>query len=154
MRMIDSLNLNSTGKTSAILSFPFPRHLHILLQISPGCECARFPCSAPSEMRWQSSCTEAPHWLNSWVTEKLHIHLRMRIFSTDRWKLHSPALSLEECSCFSCSSLCPSLWCSSLLHRSSSLTSTPDVWFIMHFLLLNIFHMRNFGAVDHPCYFF
>lgn len=91
--MIDSLSLNTTGKTSAILSFPFPRHLHVLLQISPGCECARFPCSAPSEVRWQSSCTEAPHWFNSWVPEKLHIPWRKRIFSTHCLKLHNPALS-------------------------------------------------------------
>lgn len=91
--MIDSLSLNTTGKTSAILSFPFPRHLHILLQISPGCECARFPCSAPLEVRWQSSCTEAPHWFNSWVPEKLHIPWRKRIFSTHCLKLHNPALS-------------------------------------------------------------
>lgn len=92
--MIDSLNLNTTGKTSAILSFPFPRHLHVLLQISPGCECARFPCSASLEVRWQSSGTEAPHWFNFWVPEKLHVPLRMRIFSTHCLKLRNPALSL------------------------------------------------------------
>lgn len=50
-------------------------------------------------------------------------------------------------------SLC-CFWYGSLLYHLPSLTSTPDAWVIIHFLLLSIFHIRSFCVFDNPCCFF